>query len=88
MAQRPLHPHTCRQKRRTNIVSSRQRNQQPSLAASSLFHSVCRYHYWLLYRLPEFPDPEAAPGNQLIAPVGKLFIPDSDSLGCSRHGYE
>jgi hypothetical protein len=35
--------------------------------------SVCRYHYWLLYRLPEYPDPEVPPGNQLIAPVGKFF---------------
>jgi hypothetical protein len=34
--------------------------------------SIYRYHYWLLYRLPEFPDPEAPPGNQLIAPVGKF----------------
>lgn len=32
-----------------------------------------RYHYWLLYRLPEFPDSEAPPGNQLIAPVGKTI---------------
>lgn len=88
MAQRPLHTHARWQKRRTNIVSPRQRNQQPSPAASSLFHSICRYHYWLLYRLPEFPDPEAAPGNQLIAPVGKFPIPDSDSLGCSRLGYK
>ncbi|KAH8270962.1 hypothetical protein KR044_005305 [Drosophila immigrans] len=30
------------------------------------------YHYWLLYRLPELPDPNNTPGNQLIAPVGKF----------------
>lgn len=30
------------------------------------------YHYWLLYRLPEVPDPSAPPANQLVAPVGKL----------------
>lgn len=29
------------------------------------------YHYWLLYRLPEIPDPSAPPANQLVAPVGK-----------------
>lgn len=29
------------------------------------------YHYWLLYRLPEVPDPSAPPANQLVAPVGK-----------------
>ncbi|KOB70089.1 Uncharacterized protein OBRU01_10803 [Operophtera brumata] len=29
------------------------------------------YHYWLLYRLPETPDPASPPGNQLVAPVGK-----------------
>ncbi|GAB0088126.1 Uncharacterized protein CG3556 [Sergentomyia squamirostris] len=28
------------------------------------------YNYWLLYRLPELPDPANPPGNQLIAPVG------------------
>ncbi|CAO1441588.1 unnamed protein product [Diamesa serratosioi] len=28
------------------------------------------YHYWLLYRLPELPDPYNPPGNQLIASVG------------------
>lgn len=32
------------------------------------------YHYWLLYRLPETPDPTSPPGNQLVAPVGKLRI--------------
>lgn len=30
------------------------------------------YHYWLLYRLPELPDPQAPPGNHLVAPVGKF----------------
>lgn len=29
------------------------------------------YHYWLLYRLPELPDPMAPPANQLVAPVGE-----------------
>lgn len=29
------------------------------------------YHYWLLYRLTEIPDPASPPGNQLVAPVGK-----------------
>lgn len=28
------------------------------------------YHYWLLYRLPEFPDPNNPPGNQLVASTG------------------
>lgn len=32
------------------------------------------YHYWLLYRLPEIPDPVSPPGNQLVAPVGKLVL--------------
>ena len=32
------------------------------------------YHYWLLYRLPEKPDPASPPGNQLVAPVGKDTI--------------
>lgn len=38
------------------------------------------YHYWLLYRLPEFPDPEVPPGNQLIAPVGvdELMVEDGE----------
>ena len=31
------------------------------------------YHYWLLYRLPEIPDPASPPGNQLVAPVGMYF---------------
>lgn len=30
------------------------------------------YYYWLLYRLPEIPDPSAPPANQLVAPVGRL----------------
>ncbi|KAJ8956346.1 hypothetical protein NQ318_015084, partial [Aromia moschata] len=34
------------------------------------------YHYWLLYRLPEIPDPLAPPANQLVAPVGKKFLRD------------
>lgn len=29
------------------------------------------YHYWLLYRLPEMPNPRSPPANQLVAPVGK-----------------
>lgn len=33
------------------------------------------YHYWLLYRLPEIPDPASPPGNQLVAPVGKSYLP-------------
>ncbi|XP_049824828.1 uncharacterized protein CG3556 isoform X2 [Aethina tumida] len=38
------------------------------------------YHYWLLYRLPEFPDPLAPPANQLVAPVGvdDLLIEEGD----------
>ncbi|XP_044763451.1 uncharacterized protein CG3556 [Coccinella septempunctata] len=38
------------------------------------------YHYWLLYRLPEFPDPSAPPANQLVAPVGvdELLIEEGD----------
>lgn len=27
------------------------------------------YNYWLLYRLPELPDPSNQPGNQLISSV-------------------
>ncbi|XP_036339314.1 uncharacterized protein CG3556 isoform X3 [Rhagoletis pomonella] len=38
------------------------------------------YNYWLLYRLPELPDPNNAPGNQLIAPVGvdELMVEDGE----------
>ncbi|XP_063929728.1 uncharacterized protein CG3556 [Zophobas morio] len=38
------------------------------------------YHYWLLYRLPEIPDPSAPPANQLVAPVGvdDLLIEEGD----------
>lgn len=38
------------------------------------------YHYWLLYRLPELPDPQAPPGNHLVAPVGVdgLLIEEGD----------
>lgn len=38
------------------------------------------YHYWLLYRLPEIPDPTSPPGNQLVAPVGvdDLLVEDSE----------
>ncbi|XP_023311314.1 uncharacterized protein CG3556 isoform X2 [Anoplophora glabripennis] len=38
------------------------------------------YHYWLLYRLPEIPDPMAPPANQLVAPVGvdDLLIEEGD----------
>ncbi|XP_033170239.1 uncharacterized protein CG3556 [Drosophila mauritiana] len=38
------------------------------------------YHYWLLYRLPELPDPNNTPGNQLIAPVGvdELMVEDGE----------
>ncbi|CAH1381719.1 hypothetical protein MTP99_005665 [Tenebrio molitor] len=38
------------------------------------------YHYWLLYRLPEVPDPSAPPANQLVAPVGvdDLLIEEGD----------
>ncbi|RVE47343.1 hypothetical protein evm_008024 [Chilo suppressalis] len=38
------------------------------------------YHYWLLYRLPETPDPAAPPGNQLVAPVGvdDLLVEDGE----------
>ncbi|KAI5724592.1 hypothetical protein M8J77_004632 [Diaphorina citri] len=28
------------------------------------------YHYWLLYRLTQVPDPTHPPGNQLVAPTG------------------
>lgn len=42
--------------------------------------SVHRYNYWLLYRLPELPDPSNPPGNQLIAPVGvdELMVEDGE----------
>ncbi|XP_059049737.1 uncharacterized protein CG3556 [Achroia grisella] len=38
------------------------------------------YHYWLLYRLPEIPDPSSPPGNQLVAPVGvdDLLVEDGE----------
>ncbi|CAG9559314.1 unnamed protein product [Danaus chrysippus] len=38
------------------------------------------YHYWLLYRLPEIPDPASPPGNQLVAPVGvdDLMVEDGE----------
>ncbi|KAF7266482.1 uncharacterized protein CG3556 isoform X1 [Rhynchophorus ferrugineus] len=38
------------------------------------------YNYWLLYRLPELPDPSAPPANQLVAPVGvdDLLIEEGD----------
>ncbi|XP_037035719.1 uncharacterized protein CG3556 isoform X2 [Bradysia coprophila] len=38
------------------------------------------YNYWLLYRLPELPDPSNPPGNQLIAPVGvdELMVEDGE----------
>ncbi|XP_023029412.1 uncharacterized protein CG3556 [Leptinotarsa decemlineata] len=38
------------------------------------------YHYWLLYRLPEVPDPLTPPANQLVAPVGvdDLLIEEGD----------
>lgn len=38
------------------------------------------YNYWLLYRLPELPDPTNPPGNQLIAPVGvdELMVEDGE----------
>lgn len=38
------------------------------------------YHYWLLYRLPEIPDPLTPPANQLVAPVGvdDLLIEEGD----------
>ena len=32
------------------------------------------YYYWLLYRLPEFPDPITPPVNQLVAPKGKQLL--------------
>lgn len=44
------------------------------LTEFSLFVYIYRYHYWLLYRLPENPDTESPPGNQLIAPVGKFMF--------------
>lgn len=39
-----------------------------------------RYDYWLLYRLPELPDPSNPPGNQLIAPVGvdEMMVEDGE----------
>ncbi|XP_012552500.1 uncharacterized protein CG3556 [Bombyx mori] len=38
------------------------------------------YHYWLLYRLPDAPDPTSPPGNQLVAPVGvdDLLVEDGE----------
>ncbi|XP_061722631.1 uncharacterized protein CG3556 isoform X1 [Cydia pomonella] len=38
------------------------------------------YHYWLLYRLTEIPDPASPPGNQLVAPVGvdDLLVEDGE----------
>uniref|UniRef100_T1PCK4 Eukaryotic cobalamin-binding protein n=1 Tax=Musca domestica TaxID=7370 RepID=T1PCK4_MUSDO len=38
------------------------------------------YNYWLLYRLPEIPDKDNTPGNQLIAPVGvdELMVEDGE----------
>lgn len=38
------------------------------------------YHYWLLYRLPELPDPLTPPANQLVAPMGvdDLLIEEGD----------
>lgn len=38
------------------------------------------YNYWLLYRLPELPDPSVPPANQLVAPVGvdDLLIEEGD----------
>ncbi|GJQ83465.1 hypothetical protein Trydic_g8590 [Trypoxylus dichotomus] len=38
------------------------------------------YHYWLLYRLPEIPDPLAPPANNMVAPVGvdDLLIEEGD----------
>lgn len=32
------------------------------------------YNYWLLYRLPELPDPSVPPANQLVAPVGEYLL--------------
>ncbi|KAG8320296.1 hypothetical protein J6590_071547 [Homalodisca vitripennis] len=32
------------------------------------------YHYWLLYRLPSLPDLNNPPGNQLVAPTGKILL--------------
>uniref|UniRef100_A0A336N887 CSON008769 protein n=1 Tax=Culicoides sonorensis TaxID=179676 RepID=A0A336N887_CULSO len=29
------------------------------------------YNFWILYRLPEYPEISSPPGNQLIAPVGE-----------------
>jgi gastric intrinsic factor len=29
-----------------------------------------RYHYWLLYQMPDLPEPANPPGNNLITPVG------------------
>lgn len=74
MAQRALHTHARWQKGRTDVVSVSYiaQNSRRGLHHHISFFCICRYHYWLLYRLPEFPDPESPPGNQLIAPVGKL----------------
>ncbi|XP_022907113.1 uncharacterized protein CG3556 [Onthophagus taurus] len=38
------------------------------------------YHYWLLYRLPEVPDPLVPPANHMVAPVGvdDLLIEEGD----------
>ncbi|XP_066149142.1 uncharacterized protein CG3556 isoform X1 [Euwallacea fornicatus] len=38
------------------------------------------YNYWLLYKLPEVPDPSVPPANQLVAPVGvdDLLIDEGD----------
>lgn len=44
---------------------------------------IFRYHYWLLYRLPEFPDPYNPPGNQLIAPVGEFSACPDKSFSLS-----
>lgn len=35
------------------------------------------YNYWLLYRLPELPDPSNQPGNQLISSVIHTIYPVS-----------
>lgn len=46
----------------------------------SIILSSHSYNYWLLYRLPELPDPSNPPGNQLIAPVGvdELMVEDGE----------
>ncbi|XKL64168.1 hypothetical protein PGB90_004254 [Kerria lacca] len=38
------------------------------------------YHYWVLYRLQEFPDPKNPPGNQMVASRGvdDLIIKDGE----------